>query len=251
MKLKKIFNQNLIINFLYINKILFFVKPIIKNIYLELGFGSGSLSKNIILKLLNYNCLIYFIEIDENFFLKFKKIYCKNIFNFNIIKFNFFLFKNFLYYKYNLFIIGNIPYNISTCILYFLIRFIKYINNQYLMFQSDFFYKIYKKKSKLSICLKSFYIVKKIFLLDNDCFFPKPNIKSIFVNFTPLYLSLINFNDFYLFDKFLKLILKKKNHYKIIFNLIKTLKLKKKKKILIDDYILYFTKFKKKFIKFN
>ncbi|ASS47108.1 Ribosomal RNA small subunit methyltransferase A [Candidatus Nasuia deltocephalinicola] len=252
MKFLKKFNQNFLINYSYLNFILKFVKPELKVIYFEIGFGSGNLSKNIILNLSFYNILLYFIEIDNYFFIKFNKIYKKNIINFNIFNFNFFFFKKFFYFKYKLYIIGNIAFNISSNLLFYLIKFIKYINNQFFMLEDKYFNKNINSVTYLSILIKSFYKIKKIFHIKKNFFFPKPNINSVFINFKPLYLSLINISDFYFFKKFIKYFLKNKNKLNNIINISRNdiYTNDKLNLLFIKKYILIFYKFKKKFIKF-
>lgn len=245
MNFKKNLSQNFLINFNCINNIIYFIKPYFKNIYLEIGFGSANLSKNILIKFIKYNFLIYFIEIEKKYFKNFSLFYNLNLKNDNILNFNFFFFKKFFFYKFKITIIGNLPYNITTPLMFFLIKYIKIIKNQYFLLQKDFLLKN-KYKNRLFILLKSFYYIKKKFYLKNFFFFPKPKINSVFLKFTTLYLSIIKLRDFFFFNKFLDLFFKNNKNIK----LNKFLDLKFKKKFFLNDYIFFFFKFKKKFIKY-
>lgn len=246
MNFKKKFSQNFLINFFSINNIVFNIKSYIKSIYLEIGFGGANLSKNILIKFIKYNFLIYFIEIDKKYFKKFNLIYNLNLKNDDILNFNFFLFKKFFFYKFKIVIIGNLPYNITSPLMFFLIKYTKIIKNQYFLLQKDFLLKY--KYSKLFILLKSFYFIKKKFYLKKNFFFPSPKINSIFLEFNTLYLPILKLNDLFFFNKFLNLFFLK--NYKKNMNINKFLNLKLKKKLFFNNYIYLFLKFKKKFIKY-
>ena len=95
--------------------------------------------------------------------------------------------------KTNTIIFGNLPYNISSQILVKLIKFETWppkFSNLILMFQKELGEKIIgkfpsSKYGRLSII--SNYRLENIekFIVSENCFFPKPKVKSMVINFKP------------------------------------------------------------------
>ncbi len=169
--------QNFLINKNIIKKIINIVKPKKKQTFLEIGCGTGLLTK----ELYKYTKKIIAIDID-NKLIKFCKKKYKNIkfIKKDILKFNF------LNYKKKLRIIGNIPYYISHKIIYKLIKNYKFINDIHILVQKEFannlIQKIKNKKySKTTLIINSLFKIKKIMNIKNYFFKPKPKIESTLI----------------------------------------------------------------------
>ena len=100
-------------------------------------------------------------------------------------------------------ILGNLPYNISTQIL---IKFIKLnpwppkFKRLIFMFQKEVGEKIIaclgsKNYSRLSIITKSRLKILNYFYVSRNCFFPKPKVDSIVIEFKPIIRKDINFKS--------------------------------------------------------
>ena len=198
MKFKKSLGQNLLIDKNISKKILSLTSFKNKNI-IEIGAGTGNLSIEI-LKLMPRKLIC--IEKDKNFS-KYLKDNLKNeknlsIINGDILKLNL---KKLI--SYETIIIGNLPYNISTQIL---VKFIKFnpwppkFSKLIFMFQKEVGEKIIsslgsKNYSRLSIITKSRLKILNYFYVSKNCFFPKPKVDSMIIEFEPFERKGANFKS--------------------------------------------------------
>ena len=195
-KLKKSLGQNFLIDQNIIN-IITDAGNISKNdIILEVGPGSGNLTKEILLKVPKK---IFTVEKDTSLCKKLYEKY-KNeivIINDDILKINE---KNFS--EDPMLVFGNLPYNISTQIL---VKWIKLdqLNKTFkkfvLMFQKEVAERIIAKSKtknygRLSIISQWKMNVKKIMDINPVSFYPKPKIQSSLLEFTPKS-NFFNIND--------------------------------------------------------
>ena len=187
-KAKKSLGQNFLIDKNIINKILSLTKIKDKNI-VEIGPGKGALTDEIIKKkpktllIIEKDNLMFDLLIEK--YSRFRNV---KVINADILKFD--LEKNM---KTNTIIFGNLPYNISSQILVKLIKFETWppkFSNLILMFQKELGEKIIgkfpsSKYGRLSII--SNYRLENIekFIVSENCFFPKPKVKSMVINFKP------------------------------------------------------------------
>ena len=185
---KKSLGQNFLIDKNIINKIINLKEIENKNI-VEIGPGYGAITKNLIKK--NPKSLIL-IEKDKKIFKFLKENYSKvkstKIYNEDILDFD--LEKKI---KSNSIIFGNLPYNVSSQILVKLLRFKKWppkFTDIIFMFQKELGDKIIgnfnsKNYGRLSILTNFRLTVFNKFTISNNCFFPKPKVKSIILHFKP------------------------------------------------------------------
>ena len=186
-KPKKSLGQNFLINSEIIDKV---VKCAIldnNDNVLEVGPGTGNLSKEIILKKPKN---FFVIEKDEKLcnllrekFNNSLAIYNDDILSFNLNKLNY----------SNLVIFGNLPYNISTQILINWVlhdyNFTK-IKKLVLMFQKEvadrILGKVHEKNyGRLSIISNWKLKIKREFDIDASAFFPKPKVASTLLSMVP------------------------------------------------------------------
>ncbi len=198
MKFKKSLGQNLLVDKNVLKKILSLTSFKNKKV-IEIGSGTGNLSIEI-LKLIPKKLIC--IEKDKAF-AKNLKILFKNeknlsIINEDILKINL---KKII--SHQTIIIGNLPYNISTQILIKFIRFYPWppkFKRLIFMFQKEVGEKIIanlgdKNYSRLSIITKFRFKVLNYFYVSKNCFFPKPKVDSIVIEFQPIIRNDINFKS--------------------------------------------------------
>ena len=178
-KAKKSLGQNFLIDKNICNKII--KQTIIKNKkIIEIGPGKGFLTDLILQH--NPNKM-YLIEKDNELssYLKKKYILFKNVIVIN---------KDLLEVDNNIFknttIIGNLPYNVGTKIILYLIKNSTNINEMIFMIQKEvaikFDYKI-KKMNKYKFLTRIFCEYKRCFNVNPSVFIPRPKVKSTVVKF--------------------------------------------------------------------
>ncbi len=198
MKFKKSLGQNLLVDKNILKKILSLSSFKNKNV-IEIGPGTGNLSIEI-LKMMPKKLIC--IEKDKNFTKNLKSNFEKeknfSVINADILKLNI----NKLISDETI-IVGNLPYNISTQIL---IKFIKsnpwppHFKKLIFMFQREVGEKIIanlgnKNYSRLSIITKSRLKILNYFYVSKNCFFPKPKVDSMVIEFSPVLRKDINFKS--------------------------------------------------------
>ena len=187
-KYKKSLGQNFLHDKNIINKIVKIGNISKDKIVLEIGPGSGNLTRQIIK--MNPKKLIA-IEKDNNLFIKLKKDF-ENSNNFKLINNDILKCINFISEK-NVIVFGNLPYNISTQILANLILIKKWppwYSNLIFMFQKEVAERIIAKKNtpqygRLSILSNWRLEIIKHFNISKNSFYPKPKVDSTLLSFKP------------------------------------------------------------------
>jgi len=183
---KKSLGQNFLIDKNIIDKIINTV-PITDNEILEVGPGTGNLTKEI---LKNNPSKIYLIEKDTFLAKNLEEIIDERvkIFNEDILKFDEYSLSN-----NKIIVFGNLPYNISTEILSTWITNLKsnyWFSDLILMFQKEVADRIIAKFNtstygRLSILANWRLNINKICDISPESFSPKPKIQSTLIHFTP------------------------------------------------------------------
>ena len=184
-KPKKSLGQNFLLDKNIIDKIINASKISSSDEVLEIGPGTGNLTKFIVSQKPKK---IYVIEKDENLISYLEKQYFDKI---NIIKkdilkipFKFYSGKKFL-------VLGNLPYNISTKILSNLcINSELSVSRMILMFQKEVAERILadvnsKEYSRITILSKWKFDIKRVADVKPNSFFPKPKVHSTVLEFIP------------------------------------------------------------------
>ena len=183
---KKSLGQNFLIDKNIIDKIINTV-PITDNEILEVGPGTGNLTKEI---LKNNPSKIYLIEKDAFLAKNLEEIIDERvkIFNEDILKFDEYSLSN-----NKIIVFGNLPYNISTEILSTWITNLKsnyWFSDLILMFQKEVADRIIAKFNtstygRLSILANWRLNINKICDISPESFSPRPKIQSTLIHFTP------------------------------------------------------------------
>ena len=106
-------------------------------------------------------------------------------------------------------IIGNIPYNITSPILFWLIEQREYWSEAYIMVQKEVALRLIglvgtKAYGRLTVMTGAFLNIEKCFNIPPEVFVPRPNVDSAFIKITKKVTSIINDEQFDKFEKIVK-----------------------------------------------
>ncbi len=178
----KRFGQNYLQDLNIINKIISEINPQEDDNIIEIGPGKGALTESLIIK----NPLLTAIEIDkrviDNLKLKFPTL---NLIEADFLEIN--LSELFKEKSKKLRIVGNIPYNITSPILFKLFENNILIKDAVLMVQYEVAKRMIsmpgnKEYGILSVLLNYFGAAKLAFKVSRNVFYPKPNVDSAVVH---------------------------------------------------------------------
>lgn len=186
MKAKKSLGQNFLIDDNIINKIGNCIEAKENDLIIEIGPGMGALTK--VLKTKECNIICYEIDTDMIPYLnklideKTKVIY-NDILNTNIKE----DIKDISYNK--LYIVGNLPYYITTSIIKFLINEELPIHEMIFMVQDEVANRFTanngnKEYGSITLFLKYYFKLEKLFKVSKNCFNPIPKVESAIIKFS-------------------------------------------------------------------
>ena len=199
---KKKFGQHFLVDQNIINKLVKYITPNKDDVILEIGPGDGALSKSIIPLIKKF----YLIEKDKDLldelYLLLKQNKNGEIINNDILKFNF----SSIQEKFR--VIGNLPYNISTEIIFMVCKVCNIIDIHF-MLQKEVVDRMIanpntKTFGRLSVMTQAYFHATKLFDISENVFVPKPKVKSSFIRLLP---------KEYIFDS--------KNHENIFYRIVK------------------------------
>jgi 16S rRNA (adenine1518-N6/adenine1519-N6)-dimethyltransferase len=181
--LKKKLGQHFLVDQNIINKLIKNISPNEKDSIIEIGPGDGALTKSI----LPYVKNICLIEKDEglinnlDFILKSYK--SSKVINQDVLEFDFNIFER------PFRVIGNLPYNISTEIIFKMCKVDNVIDIHF-MLQKEVVDRIVSKPNtkvygRLSVMAQAYFNPKKLFDISENVFVPKPKVKSSFLRLLP------------------------------------------------------------------
>ena len=182
---KKSLGQNFLHDRNIINKIISVSKINSNDEVLEVGPGTGTLTKFIVSQKPKK---VYVIEKDENLANALEKQYLNKV---EVIKKDILKIPNEFYYGRKFLIFGNLPYNISTKILSNLClnKSLK-VSKMILMFQKEVAERILadvnsKEYSRITILSKWKFDIKRVTDVKPNSFFPRPKVHSTVLEFVP------------------------------------------------------------------
>lgn len=177
---KKKWGQNFLVDNNLLEKIINNVKIDSNKNVLEIGPGQGALSE----KLVGICNELHMVEIDRDLIAILKqhhKLSQAEIINQDILKVDL----STLNIK-NPVVIGNIPYNITSPIVFWLIKHLASWNRAYLMVQKELAQRLTAKigtkdYSRLTVMTSLYFDIKICFLISPNVFLPKPKVQSAFI----------------------------------------------------------------------
>ena len=178
-----------------------------EDIVLEIGAGIGVLTEI----LAQQSRKIIAVELDENLVKVLKeKLACYDnveIYSGDILKFDFNSISN--TYNSKIKVVGNVPYNISSPLIFRLLSFRSIIADFILMLQKEVVERLVavsdnKSYGVPSVILQMFASVEKIFDVPASCFYPRPKVESAVIRGAFLDKPLMDLNDAAFFTQLVK-----------------------------------------------
>ncbi len=172
-RLKKRFGQHLLVSQGAIKNIVKFanIKP--GEVVVEIGPGTGNLTKELLKAPLSR---LYLVEIDEEMFNKLSeelKDQRVKVFLADATEFDFFSLGH-----ENIKCIGNLPYNVASLIIENTVKHHPLVSEAIYMVQKEVGIRLEKEKSWLSIFVRTFYEVEYMMSLPPKFFIPPPRVES-------------------------------------------------------------------------
>ena len=174
-KPRKRFGQNFLVDNQIVSRIITTIAPKKSDNIVEIGPGMGALT----FPLLEHLDHLSVIEIDRDLisFLKLNKQDKLTIYEADALKFDYGQISN------NLRIVGNLPYNISSPLLFHLLSSKNQIIDMTFMLQKEVADRIIanhgnKTYGRLSVMMQTFFEVELMFTVPKESFNPKPKIES-------------------------------------------------------------------------
>ena len=199
--IRKKWGQNFLIDKNLLKKIAHTINPKPDNCILEIGPGEGALTEKIFPEVKE----MIGVEIDPLLIDKLKNH--ELLKNLNVIK------GDVLFYDINelpitnpVRVIGNIPYNITTPIIFWLIEQLDYWDDAFLMVQKEVADRLTAKRStksygRLTVVVGAYLDIKLKFKIPPDVFIPKPKVESAFIHLTKKQKPLIDDENYIKFNK--------------------------------------------------
>ena len=182
---KKHYGQNFLVDGNVINKIISAIGASSADKIVEIGPGDGALTK----ELINRCKKLSIIEIDTSLADKLKNTYKENN---NISIHNQDILETDLseLYEDKIKIVGNLPYNISTPILFHCIKYIEKITDCIFMLQKEVVERICAKHNesaygRLSVVIQHLFTPSYLFTVSPNSFYPKPKVESAILHLAP------------------------------------------------------------------
>ena len=180
---KKKFGQNFLKDAAIIHSIIQSINPLPNDLLIEIGPGLGALTK----PLLEKTNRLLAIELDRDIVSWMENEYSKKnitIFNEDVLNFNFNQFDQ------KIRIVGNLPYNISTPILFKCIDNILNIKDLHFMLQKEVVDRMIAVPSsteygRLSVMLQYYFTMEHLVDVPKESFDPEPKVESSFVRLIP------------------------------------------------------------------
>ncbi|MDM8567972.1 16S rRNA (adenine(1518)-N(6)/adenine(1519)-N(6))-dimethyltransferase RsmA [Thiotrichales bacterium HSG1] len=182
---RKRFGQHFLQDEQTIQRIVNAISPTSDQHIVEVGPGKGALTEY----LLKYNCQLDAIELDNDLvkiilekFHSFKqlRIHNKDILQFDIGRLK----------PVPLRIIGNLPYNISTQLLFYLLSYVNIVQDMTFMLQKEVVKRLIAVPAtsdygRLSVTLQYYYQIYELFDVKPEAFWPPPKVQSSIVQLIP------------------------------------------------------------------
>lgn len=187
---KKRFGQNFLIDGNIIQRIVNSIKPNIDDVIIEIGPGLGAITR----PLLERTETLHVIELDRDVIPKL--LYnCRStgtpiIHEMDVLKFNFSGFRKSLTSEKKLRIVGNLPYNISTPVLFLLLKYRADVQDMHFMLQKEVVERIAAPPGnriygRLSVMIQTYFKVTPLFLVPPTAFDPPPKVESAILRLIP------------------------------------------------------------------
>ncbi len=184
---RKRFGQNFLTDSHIIDRIIHGIQPQADDRLVEIGPGLGAIT----CPLLELVGELDVIELDRDIIPKLR-LNCGlkgqlNIHNVDVLKFDF---NSLCSGQQKLRIVGNLPYNISTPIIFHLVQYAEHIKDMHFMLQKEVVERLAAQPgtsnySRLSVMAQYHFKVSPLFLVPPEAFEPRPKVDSAIVRLVP------------------------------------------------------------------
>ncbi|KIO50344.1 16S rRNA (adenine(1518)-N(6)/adenine(1519)-N(6))-dimethyltransferase RsmA [Nitrosospira sp. NpAV] len=180
---RKRFGQNFLIDSKIVADIVDAIHPGRDDLLVEIGPGLGALTRPLLQSLDH----LHAVEIDRNIVERLHREFSERyltIHSADALEFDFQALGK------NLRVVGNLPYNISTPILFHLAQFADSIRDMHFMLQKEVVARMVAQPStsdygRLSVMLQYRFEMERLFVVSPDCFRPAPKVESAIVRMIP------------------------------------------------------------------
>ena len=205
---KKRFGQNFLIERNVIDRILNSISPDPEDHIVEIGPGLGALTQ----PLLNMLNRLDVIELDRDVIPMLEKLEGSGrlyIHNVDVLAFDFTEFQQSSFGQHKLRIIGNLPYNISTAVLFLLVRHRNVIQDMHFMLQKEVVERISAAAGshnygRLTVMMQLYFRISPLFTVAPQCFRPVPKVESAIIRLVPKQELAIRPNEHNAFEAFIR-----------------------------------------------
>lgn len=187
---KKRFGQNFLIDDMIIERIVDSINPQSDDCIIEIGPGLGAITKLLLQRTETLNV----IELDRDVIPKLL-FNCRNegspiIHEMDVLKFNFSEFRKNNCSKKKIRVVGNLPYNISTPVLFLLLDDREDIHDMHFMLQKEVVDRIVAQPGnrtygRLSVMIQTYFKATPLFLVPPHAFSPPPKVQSAILRLIP------------------------------------------------------------------
>ena len=187
---KKRFGQNFLVDTNIIEQIIGAIDPAPADHLVEIGPGLGALTQ----PLLRLTQRIDVIELDRDVIPALKKLEAHeklHIHNTDVLAFDFTEFQRRNFPREKLRVIGNLPYNISTAVLFHLVEHRSIIDDLHFMLQKEVVERIAAEVGshnygRLSVMMQLYFRITPLLAVAPHCFRPAPKVDSAVVRLKPV-----------------------------------------------------------------
>ncbi len=190
---RKRFGQNFLVDKGVIQDIVSAIRPQADDRMVEIGPGLGALTNPLLQSLNHLHC----VEIDRDIIARLHKTYPAEkltVHGIDALKFDFGALGD------KLRIVGNLPYNISSPLLFHLAEYGERIHDMFFMLQKEVVDRMVAEPStpdygRLSVMLQYRFVMDKVLDVPPEAFNPPPKVDSAVVRMIPLPASMIKVKD--------------------------------------------------------
>ncbi len=205
---KKRFGQNFLVDANVIERIVRSINPQTGDHVIEIGPGLGALTQPLLKTLPRLDV----IELDRDVIPELRNLDGANklhIHNIDVLTFDFTELSQASYNQHKLRIIGNLPYNISTAVLFHLIKHRNVIQDMHFMLQKEVVERIAAvtgshNYGRLSVMMQLHFKISPLFTVAPQCFTPRPKVDSAIVRLVPTAELPINSDELETFEALIR-----------------------------------------------
>lgn len=202
---RKRFGQNFLVSHGVVAKIVAAIAPQRDDVIVEIGPGLGALTEPLLASLEH----LHVVEIDRDLIARLRQNFAPErltIHEGDALQFGFDTLDGKTSERPNLRVVGNLPYNISTPLLFHLVEYADLILDMHFMLQKEVVDRMVSppggaEYGRLSVMLQYRYEMERLFIVPPGAFDPAPRVSSAIVRMIPRSISALNAADASVFAK--------------------------------------------------